>query len=305
MKFLSPLTVKQLCERFDLHFKERDANILISGINEINRVTEGDICFVDHRKYVDKTISSEASVILLPFNDVRSDDKTLIVVENPFEVYNRIAKEFYLEKMASNQDSSIHPSAKIHPTAHVGKGVKIGENSIIDALVSIHDGTIIGDNVIIESGTVVGSKAFYYHGSKEGAYTSWFSCGHVEIEDDVQIAALCTINRGVSAVTRIGKGTKIDCHVHVGHGVEIGEHCLITAQVGISGKTRIGNHVKIYGQVGITQNLHIGNHVTILAKSGVGDDIPDGETYFGTPAGPAREKMRELFALKQLAKRKK
>jgi UDP-3-O-[3-hydroxymyristoyl] glucosamine N-acyltransferase len=277
----------------------------VIGINEINRVEKGDVCFVDHEKYVDKTLNSEASFVLMPFKQFSAEDKVVLITERPFEIYNQMAKDFHDEISSAFSEPKIHPTAKVHPAASIGKGVVIGENSIIEAMVTIHDGVKIGDRVKIESGSVIGSEAFYYHKSKKGKYTKWYSCGGVQIENDVDIAALCTINKGVSSITSIGEGTKIDCHVHIGHGVKIGKHCLITAQVGISGKTKIGNHVKIYGQVGITQNLNIGNHVSILAQSGVGDDIPEGQTVFGSPAGPAREKMRELFALKQLVKRRK
>jgi len=304
MKFKSPISIKSLCERYNLSSTSEHSDRLVTGINEINRVEEGDICFVDHEKYVDKTLNSKASFVLMPFDRFYSDDKVVLITKDPFEIYNQIAKDFYSEISKEFGAPSIHSTAKIHSTSSIGKGVSIGAQSVVEPMVTIHDGVQIGDRVKIESGSVIGSDAFYYHKSKQGKYTKWHSCGSVQIEDDVDIAALCTINRGVSSTTVIGQGTKIDCHVHIGHGVRIGKDCLITAQVGISGKTVIGDHVKIYGQVGITQNLNIGNHVSILAQSGVGDDIPEGQTVFGSPAGPAREKMRELFALKQLASRK-
>jgi UDP-3-O-[3-hydroxymyristoyl] glucosamine N-acyltransferase len=120
------------------------------------------------------------------------------------------------------------------------------------------------------------------------------------IGNDVYIGANCTVNRGVSGDTVIGEGTRIDCLVQIGHGVVIGKHCLLAAQVGIAGKTVIGNHCVIYGQVGIAQNLVIGDRVTILAKAGVGKNIEPGKTYFGIPAGEAREKFKELAAVKML-----
>ena len=305
MKFKKPISLKALCDKYQLVCPDGQHETLVHGINEINRVESGDICFVDHEKYVDKTLQSQASFVLMPFKQFDTKEKVVIFSDQPFAIYNQIAEDFYTEMSNEYTDPDIHPEAEVDATASIGKGVKIGANSVIGPHVTIHEGVQIGQRVKIGSGSVIGSDAFYYHKSKEGAYTKWFSCGGVVLDDDVDVAALCTVNRGVSSLTTIGKGSKLDCHVHIGHGVRIGEHCLITAQVGISGKTIIGNHVKIYGQVGITQNLKIGDHVSILAQSGVGDDIPEGQTVFGSPAGPAREKMRELFALKQLAKGKR
>lgn len=305
MKFKSPTSLRSICNRYNLSTKTEFLDRMVTGINEINRVEEGDICFVDHVKYVDKTLSSKASFVIMPFEQFSSENKVVLITENPFEIYNQMAQDFHAEVYNDFDEPLIHPTVKVHQTASIGKGVSIGAHSVIEPMVTIHDGVQIGKRVKIESGSVIGSDAFYYHKSKKGKYTKWYSCGSVRIEDDVDIAALCTINKGVSSTTTIGKGTKIDCHVHIGHGVQIGKDCLITAQVGISGKTVIGNHVKIFGQVGITQNLTIGDHVSILAQSGVGDDIPEGQTVFGSPAGPAREKMRELFALKQLVQKKK
>ena len=120
------------------------------------------------------------------------------------------------------------------------------------------------------------------------------------IQDDVEIGAGCTINKGVSGDTIVGRGTKMDCQVHVGHGVVIGERCLFAAQVGIGGKTKIGNQVVLYGQVGVAQNIEIGDQAVILAKSGVSKSLEGGKTYFGAPAEEVRQKYKELAALRQL-----
>jgi UDP-3-O-[3-hydroxymyristoyl] glucosamine N-acyltransferase len=280
-------------------------NKLVYGINEINRVEPGDICFVDNKKYLDKTLQSKASFIIMPFDLSDTNGKVTLQSDSPFETYNQIAIDAYKEVSRNYTDAIIDPTADIHPSACIERGVSVGAGSKIGANVVLHEGTVIGDRVKIESGSIIGSDAFYYHKSGDGVFTKWFSCGSVVIQDDVGIGALCTINRGVSSTTHIGEGTKIDCHVHIGHGVVIGKHCLITAQVGISGKTIVGDHVKIFGQAGLTQNLRIGDHAIILAQSGVGDDVPEGQTVFGSPAGPAREKMRELFVLKHMVKANK
>jgi UDP-3-O-[3-hydroxymyristoyl] glucosamine N-acyltransferase len=122
----------------------------------------------------------------------------------------------------------------------------------------------------------------------------------VVIEDNVVLGSNCTIDKGVTDETRIGKGSILDNQVHVGHDVKIGEMCLFAAQVGIAGACTIGNKVTVWGQVGISSGITIGDNAVILAQSGLGENVAAGKTFFGTPAGDAREKMREVFALKQL-----
>jgi len=162
---------------------------------------------------------------------------------------------------------------------------------------------LIGDNVIIQAGALIATDAFYYK-KIDGTYFKWRSGGKVIIEDDVEIGAGCTINRGVSGETIIGKGSKLDCQIHIGHGVVIGKNCLIAAQTGIAGKTIIGNNCTIYGQVGIAQNLHIGDNTVLLAKSGVSKDLEGNKTYYGNPASEAREKYKEIAAIKMLLSEK-
>ena len=302
MKLKSPILLNTLGQQFGLEVKSSDQDKMVLGINEINRVGIGDICFVDFEKYYKMTLESEASFVLVPEEMSAPDDKVLLVHSHPFEVYNQMAREMYAANAAVTEESKIDSSARIHKTAVIGQHVTIGAHSIIESYVVVGDGTHVGANVKIESGTIVGGDAFYFHKSKAGVLTKWFSCGNVEIGNDVSIGSLCTINRGVSSTTKIGHGSKLDCNIQIGHGVEIGKHCLIAAQVGISGKTILGDYVSIFGQVGITQNIRIGNRVKVLAQSGVNDDIPDGETWFGSPAIPARQKMKEIFFLRQKGK---
>jgi len=158
---------------------------------------------------------------------------------------------------------------------------------------------VIGKKVVIQAGAIIGTDAFYFKKSEEG-YTPWRSGGRVIIEDDVQIGAGCTINKGVSGDTVIGEGSKLDCQVHIAHGVVLGKNCLLAAQVGIAGKTIVGDNCTFYGQSGIAQSLVIGDGVTLLAKTGVSKDLEGGKTYFGIPAAEAREKYKELAALRQL-----
>jgi UDP-3-O-[3-hydroxymyristoyl] glucosamine N-acyltransferase len=159
---------------------------------------------------------------------------------------------------------------------------------------------VIGENVTIGPGSLVGPDAFYFKKHPDGSFEKWRSGGRVVIEDQVDIGAGCTISKGVSGDTVIGAGSKLDCQVHIGHGVVIGKNCLFAAQVGIGGKTVVEDNVVMYGQVGVAQALHIGKGAVISAKSGVSKSLEGGKVYFGIPADEAREKFRELVALRQL-----
>jgi UDP-3-O-[3-hydroxymyristoyl] glucosamine N-acyltransferase len=155
---------------------------------------------------------------------------------------------------------------------------------------------------VIQAGAVIGSDAFYYNTKKDREvwYKKMISCGRVVIEDDVEIGAGCTIDRGVSHDTLIGRGTKIDNLVHIGHDTIIGKNCLIAAQVGIAGATTIGNNVTLWGQVGVSKTLTIGDNTTVYAQSGIPASLEGGKTYFGSPVTEASEKMKELVWVKRI-----
>ena len=185
------------------------------------------------------------------------------------------------------------------PGCFIGNKVEIGDNCVLHPNVVVYDNCKIGNNVIIHSNTTIGSDAFYFK-KRENNFEPLNTCGTVIIEDNVVLGSNCTIDKGVTSVTKIGKGSILDNQVHVGHDVEIGEMCLFAAQVGIAGAVTIGNRVTMWGQVGISSGITIEDGATILAQSGVGENVKAGETFFGTPASNAKEKMRELFATKQL-----
>jgi UDP-3-O-[3-hydroxymyristoyl] glucosamine N-acyltransferase len=168
--------------------------------------------------------------------------------------------------------------------------------------VTILDYCVLGDNVVIQSGTVIGSDAFYYNTKKDREvwYRRMESCGRVVIEDDVEIGAGCTIDRGVTHDTRIGRGTKMDNMVHIGHDSVIGKNCLFAAQVGIAGAVEIRDGVTLWGQVGVSKTLTIGENAVLLAQSGVPSSLDANRSYFGTPAVEAGLKRRELIWIKRI-----
>jgi len=225
-----------------------------------------------------------------------------MICDNPFSVYDDIVRTHrpFTPIWASvDPTADIDPSAIIEPNVIIGPHVKIGKETYIQAGAIIHEHCIIGDHVIIQSGALIGTDAFYFQ-KKEGKYTKWRSGGRVVIEDHADIGAGCTLNRGVSGDTIIGEGTKLDSQVHIGHGVEVGKHCLIAAQTGIGGKSIIGNNVVIYGQVGIVQDVQIGDGAVLFAKTGAAKSLEGGKTYFGYPADEMRTRLKELAALRQL-----
>ncbi len=278
------------------------ADFPVTGLNEIHRVEPGDICFVDHPKYYDKALNSAATIIIINKEVECPAGKALIVSPTPFLHYNWLAQHF---KPYQPFSANIHPETKIGegtdimPNVTIDKGVSIGKNCRIYPGVVIYGETIIGDNVIIHANAVIGGDAFYYN-KKEGIFNKMHSCGRVVIHDNVEIGAGTTIDKGVSADTIIGAGTKIDNQVQIAHDTTFGTNCLVAAQSGIAGCTTIGNNVIIWGQVAIISGITIGDGVEVLAKSGVGKSLEAGKRYFGAPAEEARQKMKEAAKLKRL-----
>ena len=276
-----------------------------TGINEIHKVEEGDLVFVDHPKYYQKCIESAATYIIINRKTTFPPHKALLLVAEPFEAYLKIVEHFrpFHPSFKSISDSAvIGEHTVIMPGAFIGNHVKIGSNSIIHPNVVIMDHCIIGDHVIIQSGTVIGSDAFYYNKKtdREIQYKKMLSCGRVIIDNYVEIGAGCTIDRGVSGDTSIGAGTKIDNLVHVGHDTVIGKNCLIAAQVGIAGATTIEDEVILWGQVGVSKTLTIGKGAEVYAQSGVPASLEGKKKYFGSPVEDAMTKKKEFIWIKRI-----
>lgn len=301
MKLATPYTLAQIAEIAACEFAG-DPSFIITGVNEIHRVEHGDIVFVDHPKYYDKALNSEASVVIINQKIPAPQGKCLIFSDDPFTTYNNLTKHFSpwsMPKGAQGEHIHIHPGAHVHSSVIMGHNITIGEGCIIHPGVVLYDNITIGDRSIIHANCVIGSDAFYYKSRPTGR-EKMHSVGSVIIGHNVEIGASCTIDRGVSAATQIGAYTKIDNHVHIGHDTIIGEHCLFAAQVGIAGCVNIEDHVILWGQVGVTSDVRIGEKAVVLGQSGVTKDIAGGKTYFGTPAEEARGKYREMAAMRKL-----
>ena len=305
MKFPSPVSIVWIAELIGAKVLGNTA-ASATGINEIHRVESGDLCFVDHPKYYDKCLNSAATFIIINTAEVAiPEGKALLIVNEPFEAYLKIVNHFrpFVPSRTSVSDSAIiGKGSVIMPNAFIGNHVTIGKGCIIYPNVTVLDYTTIGNNVVIQAGTVVGSDAFYYNTkkSRETWYKRMESCGNVVIEDSVEIGAGCTIDRGVTAETRIGAGTKMDNMVHIGHDVVIGKNCLFAAQVAIAGGTTLKDGVTLWGQVGVSKTLTIENNVTVLAQSGVGKDLEEGKVYWGSPSEDALTKKRELIWIRRI-----
>ncbi len=305
MKFESPIPLGQLLSLINYSEVIGNMNIEAKGVNEIHKVTQGDITFVDVEKYYSKTLSSEASIVIINKKLDPIEGKVLIVSTQPFVEYNKLADHFSPRQRldaSRGNNVTIHPSTHIEPGVVIGNNVSIGEDCHIQANCYIGDETIIGNRVIIEPGSVIASDAFYYK-KENNKHHKWTTCGRVVIGDDVSIGACSTINRGVSGDTVVGQGSKLDCHVHIGHGVLVGENCLMAGQVAIGGKAIIEDDVTIYGQVGIAQNTRIGKGAVLLAKTGVSKNLEGGKTYYGVPAAEVNKKYREMAWLRVNAKK--
>ena len=278
------------------------AKIIVQGINEINVVEEGDIVFVDHPKYYSKALNSKATVIIINTKVDCPEGKELMVCADPFSAFNRITSQFSsrpFSQKAISDSATIGKNARIMLNCFIGDNVKIGDNCTIHPNVSIYDNCIIGNNVILHSGVVIGADAFYYK-KRPAGYDRLLAVGKVIIEDNVEIGALSSIDRGVTGETVIGRGTKIDNHVQVGHDTKVGKNCLFASQVGISGACVIEDDVVLWGQVGVPSKIRIGKGAVLLGQSAPAKDLEGGKTYLGSPADESMKKFRELALMRKL-----
>jgi UDP-3-O-[3-hydroxymyristoyl] glucosamine N-acyltransferase len=301
MKFPIPLPLEEVASLIGATF-HGDAGFAVCGINEIHMVSTGDLTFVDHPKYYNKALSSNASVVIINQKVECPNGKALLFHDDPFAAYTFLAKKFMpfaVSVDAISPTAHIGEGTVIQPGVFIGNHVEIGANCIIHANVCINDYTIIGNNVVIHANSVLGADAYYFQRKPEG-YRKLESCGRVVIHDNVEIGALCSIDKGVSGDTVIGKGTKFDNHVQVGHDTQIGANCLIGAHTAIAGVTRIEDDVILWAKVAINKDLVIGKGAVVLATSAVDKSLPGGVTYFGSPAVEARKKWKELVMLRKL-----
>lgn len=302
-----------------------DDTLLIDGVATIDEAKEGEISFVTHPKYEKKAAATLASVLIAKkvFDGI---PKTYLIVEDPYFSFAKLLTFFHPPKrmqagidpgahigkeVSIGEGVSIGTSATIEDSvvignqvqigagSFVGEGSQIGEETQIYPNVTIREGVEIGQRVIIHSGTVVGSDGFGF-AFHDGRYHKVPQVGGVIIEDDVELGANVTIDRGTLGHTIIGRGTKMDNMVHVGHNVTIGNDSILVAQVGVSGSVTIGHHVTLAGQAGVVGHLTIGDHVVAAAKTGVSKDVPSGEQISGFPHFSHKDWLKSQASLRHL-----
>jgi UDP-3-O-[3-hydroxymyristoyl] glucosamine N-acyltransferase len=300
MKFEQPYTVSELASW--LGRKCIGLNQKITGLNEIHVVEEGDITFVDHPKYYDKSLNSRASVVIINQEVPCPEGKSLIISDDPFSDFIKIIRHhrpFVASNAAISPNAEIGEGTVIQPNVFIGDHVKIGKNCIIHSNVSIYPHTVIGNNVVIHSSAVIGADGYYFQ-KKNGVYRKFESGGRVVIKDDVEIGSSCTIDRGVTGDTTIGNGCKLDNLIQIGHDTCIGNNCLIGSQCAIAGVTTIEDDVILWARVVVNKDVVVGKGAVILATSGIDKSIPPGGTYFGSPVQPVMTAWREMAAIRQL-----
>jgi UDP-3-O-[3-hydroxymyristoyl] glucosamine N-acyltransferase len=301
MKFPRTYTLKEVAQITDTEFVG-SADFPVKGINEIHVVEPGDVVFVDHPKYYDKALNSAATIILINKNVECPEGKALLISDDPFRDFNKLSNYFKPFEAASKSvaiSAKIGKNTIIQPNAFIGNNVVIGDNCLIHPNVTIYDNCIIGNNVTIHAGTVLGADAFYYKNRSTG-YDKLISCGRVVIEDNVDIGANCTIDKGVTGDTTIGEGSKLDNLIQIAHDTVIGKKCLLASLTAIAGCTIIEDEVTIWGQCGIVSGITIGKKAVLMAQSGVSKSIEGGKVYWGSPVTELRDRQRELIAIKKL-----
>ena len=304
MKFPKTYSLKEIAEITNTKYIG-DANFPVKGINEIHVVEKGDVVFVDHPKYYDKALQSNATVVLINKEVTCPKGKALLISDDPFRDFNKLSNYFKPFEKATegvSEKSKIGKNTIIQPNVFIGNNVTIGDNCIIHPNVVLYDNTVIGNNVTIHAGTIIGADAFYYKNRPSG-FDKLLSCGRVVIKDNVDIGAACTIDKGVTGDTTIDEGTKLDNQIQIGHDTIIGKKCLIASQTGIAGCCVIEDEVTIWGQVGTNSGITIGKKAIILGQTGVTKSVAGNKTYFGTPITESRQKLKELATLKRLTKK--
>lgn len=294
-----------------------NGEVLIERIQGIDEAGEGDLTFITNPKYLKKIDATGASAVLVASGAV-AKGKNLLIVAEPYNALGRLLSLFHPEE---EETGGIHPNACIeagtdvspraviysgvhicrgarvedkailYPGVFIGKDAVVGEGSILYPRVTLYRRSLIGRRVVLHAGVVVGSDGFGF--ARPGQDNVKIpQVGYVQIDDDVEVGANTTIDRGTLGRTWIQRGVKIDNLVQIAHNVVIGEYSVVVAQVGISGSTKLGKGVIIGGQAGLVGHIRIGDHVMIAAGSGVHKDISAGQVVAGVPHMPHREWLK-------------
>ena len=291
-----------------------DPHLTVSGVAALNVAGPDQVSFLANPKYLPSLKTTTAAGVIVSKDTVASG-LNLIRVEDPYLGFAMAMELFYSEAYVAtgiSDEACVHPEARIgdkpsiHPLAVVSRGAKIGSRVTLMSGSYVGTGTTVGDgstihpnvvleksvqigkNVIIHAGTVVGSDGFGF--AKEGdRYKKIIHAGTVRIEDDVEIGAGCTIDRAVMGETVIGKGSKLDNLIQIGHNVRLGPNCILVAQAGVAGSAELQNNVTMAGQSGVAGHLTVGSGAIVMGKASVFKDVPPGAHMAGTPAIDAKD----------------
>ncbi|MDB5306635.1 MAG: lpxD [Gemmataceae bacterium] len=308
-----------------------DADLPISNARTLAEAQPGDITFVEGDRHLGAWHASKASAAVV-FTSVPVNGRPIIRVADPLMAFARIVETLRGRPPAA--PPSVDPNAHVHPTAKlapgvsvgpfavvgveaevgpntslhagvvVGRGCRIGGDVVLHPRVVLYDDCVVGDRVVIHANAVIGADGFGYR-FQNGRHVKVPQLGWVEIEDDVEVGAGTTIDRGTFGPTRIGAGTKIDNMVMVGHNCRIGRHNVLAAQVGIAGSSSTGDFVIIGGQAGVADHVHIGDRAVIAAQTGVSKDTPADAKLMGFPARPTGTAKRLYVVMDQLPELRK
>jgi UDP-3-O-[3-hydroxymyristoyl] glucosamine N-acyltransferase len=303
-----------------------DGTIRIQAARPLKEAGPGHITFLENEKHLRHLASCQASAVVLK-TGLSVNGRATILVAEPLAAFLTIFR--YLHGQPSPPPHGLDARAHVHPTAQLGDGVslhpfacvgagtvigkrcclhsgvvlgrncQLGDDVVLYPNVVVYDGCKIGNRVIVHANAVIGSDGFGYR-LQQGRHVKVPQLGTVEIEDDVEIGACTTIDRGAFQATRIGAGTKIDNLVQVAHNCTIGKHNVFASQVGIAGSSTTGDYVTIAGQVGVADHIHLGDRCLIGAQAGVMRDVPEGQFVFGAPAQPEREMKQIMLSLERL-----
>lgn len=305
---------------------------LITNVAPLNRAGASDLAFLDTAKYAEVLTSTQAGACLMTerFESQAPSGLNVLRAREPYRAFVVVARTLFEDALRPSslfETDGAHSTATVHPSARIESGVTVDPGAVIGPRAAIGAGTVIGatavigpdvqigrdcsigpgvsiihaivgDNVIFHPGCRIGQDGFRYLAGANG-HTKVPQLGRVIIQDNVEIGAGTTIDRGGSGDTLIGEGTKIDNLVHIAHNVTIGRHCIIAGQCGLAGSVTLGDRVMLGGQVGIADHLTIADGAMIGAKSGVVSNVPAGEKWFGFPALPGREFLRAMASLRK------
>lgn len=303
-----------------------DGDLAVEDARALADARPCDITLVDGEKHAAAWHASPAAAAVVPAS-IPVNGRPLIRVHDPLLAFAEIVR--HLRGRPPLPAGAIHPTAFVHPTARlgegssvgpfavvgedsvvgprtllhagvvVGRGCRIGADTVLHPRVVLYDDCVIGDRVILHANVVIGGDGFGYR-TQEGRHVKVPQLGWVEIQDDVEIGAGATVDRGTFGPTRIGAGTKIDNLVMVGHNCQIGKHNILAAQVGVAGSCSTGDYVVMAGQVGIADHVRVGDRTVIAAKSGVMHDSPPDSRLLGYPARPEAHVKRIWVSLEHL-----